>query len=184
MSRTRVIVFAPLLAVNAVVATVALTRTIHLGQSSHTSSSAIVAKRTAQLDRFEASLNAQLAKKPPPLPKVPPGSASAGRRSPRQARSPRRFGMSGPPRSSSTSTAPAASTRAKGPSPVTTEEAPMTSHAGRLYAPAGSLFAFFVLWAAIAAHPWAVRRRPPTRASSLSPSANGASAPTQPWSRR
>ena len=31
----------------------------------------------------------------------------------------------------------------------------MTSHAGRLYALAGSLFAFFVLWAVIAAHPWA-----------------------------
>ena len=31
----------------------------------------------------------------------------------------------------------------------------MTSNAGRLYALAGSLFAFFVLWAVIAAHPWA-----------------------------
>ena len=31
----------------------------------------------------------------------------------------------------------------------------MTSHTGRLYALAGSLFAFFVLWAAIAAHPFA-----------------------------
>lgn len=78
MSRTLVIVFAAMLAVNAVVGTVALTRSIHLGQASHTSSNAIVAKRTGQLDRFEASLHAQLAKKPPPLPKVPPGSASGG----------------------------------------------------------------------------------------------------------
>ena len=79
MSRTLAIVFAALLAVNAVVGTVALTRSIHLGQASHTSSNAIVAKRTGQLDRFEASLHAQLAKKPPPLPKVPPpGSASGG----------------------------------------------------------------------------------------------------------
>jgi hypothetical protein len=31
----------------------------------------------------------------------------------------------------------------------------MTSHVGRLYAAAGALLAFFVLWAAIAAHPWA-----------------------------
>jgi hypothetical protein len=31
----------------------------------------------------------------------------------------------------------------------------MTSHSGRLYALAGSLFVFFVLWAVIAAHPWA-----------------------------
>ena len=28
-------------------------------------------------------------------------------------------------------------------------------HSGRLYALAGSLFAFFVLWAVVAAHPWA-----------------------------
>jgi hypothetical protein len=31
----------------------------------------------------------------------------------------------------------------------------MTSHTGRLYGLAGALFAFFVLWAVIAAHPWA-----------------------------
>ena len=31
----------------------------------------------------------------------------------------------------------------------------MTSHTGRLYALAGALFAFFVLWATISAHPWA-----------------------------
>ncbi len=31
----------------------------------------------------------------------------------------------------------------------------MTSHSGRLYAIAGSLLAFFVLWAVVAAHPWA-----------------------------
>ena len=79
MSRTLAIVFAALLAVNAALGTVALTRTIHLGQASHTSSNAVVAKRTRQLDRFEASLHAQLAKKPPPLPKVPSGSASGGR---------------------------------------------------------------------------------------------------------
>jgi hypothetical protein len=78
MSRRLAIVFAALLAVNAVVGTVALTRTVHLGQAAHASSSTLVAKRTAQLDRFEASLHAQLAKKPPPLPKVPSGSASGG----------------------------------------------------------------------------------------------------------
>ena len=31
----------------------------------------------------------------------------------------------------------------------------MTSHVGRLYAAAGALLAFLVLWASIAAHPWA-----------------------------
>jgi hypothetical protein len=30
----------------------------------------------------------------------------------------------------------------------------MTSHVGRLYAAAAAVLAFFVLWAAIAAHPW------------------------------
>jgi hypothetical protein len=30
----------------------------------------------------------------------------------------------------------------------------MTSHVGRLYALAGTLVIFFVLWAAIATHPW------------------------------
>jgi hypothetical protein len=30
----------------------------------------------------------------------------------------------------------------------------MTSHVGRLYAAVAAVLAFFVLWAAIAAHPW------------------------------
>ena len=33
--------------------------------------------------------------------------------------------------------------------------AAMTSHTGRLYALAGALFTFFVVWAVVAAHPWA-----------------------------
>jgi hypothetical protein len=81
MSRSHAIVFAALLAVNAVIGTVALTRTIHLGQASQTASrnatATLVAKRTAQLDRFEASLKTQLAKKPPPLPKVPSAATYA-----------------------------------------------------------------------------------------------------------
>jgi beta-phosphoglucomutase-like phosphatase (HAD superfamily) len=75
MSRTTAVAFAVLLAVNAVVGVAALTRTLRLGQASQQASqrasSTLVAKRTAQLDRFEASLRAQLAKKPPPLPKKP-----------------------------------------------------------------------------------------------------------------
>jgi len=74
MSRTHATVLAVLLALNAVVGTVALARTLHLGQASHKASNVLVAKRAAQLDRFEASLKAQLAKKPPALPKVPPAS--------------------------------------------------------------------------------------------------------------
>jgi hypothetical protein len=33
--------------------------------------------------------------------------------------------------------------------------AAMTSHTGRLYALVGALFTFFVVWAVVAAHPWA-----------------------------
>jgi hypothetical protein len=36
----------------------------------------------------------------------------------------------------------------------TKAERTMTNHTGRLYALAASLAAFFILWAAIAAHPW------------------------------
>ena len=77
MSRTHAVVFAVLLAVNAVIGTVALTRTLHLGQASHTASNALVAKRSAQLAKFEASLKAQLAKKPAPLPKMPAPTTSS-----------------------------------------------------------------------------------------------------------
>ena len=80
MSRKHAIVFAVLLACNAVLGTVALTHTLHLGQASQQASqkaaSALIAKRTTQLDRFEASLKAHLAKKPPPLPEVPPATTS------------------------------------------------------------------------------------------------------------
>ena len=76
MSRTLAFAFAALLALNAAVGAVALTRTLHLEQASHKTSDTLVAKRTAQLDRFEASLHAQLSKKPPPLPKMPAVSAS------------------------------------------------------------------------------------------------------------
>lgn len=76
MSRPLAMAFAALLALNAIVGTVALTRTLHLGQASHKTSNVLVAKRTAQLDRFEASLKAQLAKKPPPLPGIPAAAAS------------------------------------------------------------------------------------------------------------
>lgn len=80
MPRKHAIAFAVLLALNAVLGTVALTHTLHLGQASQQASqkaaSTLIAKRTTQLDRFEASLKAHLAKKPPPLPEVPPATTS------------------------------------------------------------------------------------------------------------
>ena len=81
MSRSHAIVFAVLLACNAVIGGIALARTLHLGQASQQASQkvagAVVAKRTTQLDRFEASLKAQLARKPPHLPKVPQAATSS-----------------------------------------------------------------------------------------------------------
>jgi hypothetical protein len=80
MSRRFALVFAVLLAVDAVIGAVALTRTLDLGQASQKASrkatTALIAKRTTQLDRFEASLRAQLVRKPPPLPSVPSGATS------------------------------------------------------------------------------------------------------------
>jgi hypothetical protein len=113
MSRTTAVAFAVLLAVNAVVGVAALTRTLRLGQASQQASqrasSTLVAKRTAQLDRFGASLRAQLAKKPPPLPKKP---------------SPATYASSAPP-------APAAAAVAGAPQVTYVRPAPIIVHKHR-----------------------------------------------------
>jgi hypothetical protein len=72
--RTHTFIVALSLAFAAVVGTVALTKTVHLGQAAAAKSAVspgLVAKRKAQLDRFEASLRAQLRHMPPAVPKVP-----------------------------------------------------------------------------------------------------------------
>jgi hypothetical protein len=73
MSRTAIVIVAAALAFAAVTGTIALTKTVRLGRSatSGSASSALIARRTAQLDAFEASLNAQLRQKPPAVPKLP-----------------------------------------------------------------------------------------------------------------
>ncbi|HSR23022.1 MAG TPA: hypothetical protein VLW53_05700, partial [Candidatus Eisenbacteria bacterium] len=43
----------------------------------------------------------------------------------------------------------------------------MTSHVGRLYTAAAGVLAFFVLWAAIAAHPWQARAKTDPRLTAL-----------------
>lgn len=43
----------------------------------------------------------------------------------------------------------------------------MTSHVGRLYAFVGALLAFFLLWAVIAAHPWATTAKADPRLVAL-----------------
>jgi hypothetical protein len=74
MPRKAVLIVALSLAFAAVTGTIALTKTVHLGQAAAkpSVSKRTVAKRKAQLDRFEASLRAELAKKPPAVPTVPP----------------------------------------------------------------------------------------------------------------
>jgi hypothetical protein len=43
----------------------------------------------------------------------------------------------------------------------------MTSHFGRLYSLAGALLAFFLIWAVIAAHPWATASASDPRLAAL-----------------
>jgi hypothetical protein len=70
MARKQTLGVALVLAAAAIAGALALRNTLELGQASGTgaSSARLVAKRTAQLDRFEASLRRQLAEKPPLLP--------------------------------------------------------------------------------------------------------------------
>jgi hypothetical protein len=77
--RTQSIVVALSIGLAAVFGVIALTKTVHLGQAAAGKpvSSALVAKRNAQLDRFEASLRAELRHKPPAIPKLPPAPAAA-----------------------------------------------------------------------------------------------------------
>jgi hypothetical protein len=73
MPRKAAVVVVLALAFAAVTGTIALTKTVHLGQaaSKPTVSKHAIAKRAAQLNRFEASLRAELRRKPPAVPKLP-----------------------------------------------------------------------------------------------------------------
>jgi hypothetical protein len=88
--RTHAFIVALSLAFAAVAGTVALTRTVHLGQAAAGSgvSPAVVAGRKAQLDRFEASLRAQLRHMPPTVPKVPTTPVAAPSSTPPAAPAP------------------------------------------------------------------------------------------------
>ncbi len=87
MPRTQSIVVAISIGLAAVFGVIALTKTVHLGQAAAAKpvSSALVAKRNAQLDRFEASLRAQLKHKPPAVPKLPPAPKAAAAAAPAPA---------------------------------------------------------------------------------------------------
>lgn len=75
MKKSHVFVLAVLIAVGATFGSYALTRTTELGVQVRTASNkdvdAVVTTRTRQLNTLEISLRKALAKKPPPLPRLP-----------------------------------------------------------------------------------------------------------------
>jgi hypothetical protein len=71
MTKVNVALIAGLLAVAAVLGTVAATRTVSLGAAGRHATNATVAARAKQLDAYAASLRHALAHKPPALPAVP-----------------------------------------------------------------------------------------------------------------
>ncbi|HET8529383.1 MAG TPA: hypothetical protein VFL60_10760 [Gaiellaceae bacterium] len=78
MHRLHIFLVALLLAGAAAVGTLAVLRTTGLGGAGRSAAAdTAVRRRAVQLDRFEASLRRQLARKPPPLPPVPKRPAAA-----------------------------------------------------------------------------------------------------------
>jgi hypothetical protein len=77
MSKANVAVIAGLLALAAVLGTVAATHTVALGTAQKQKAAVVVQTRAKQLDAYQASLRHALAKKPPALPAVPPAAPAA-----------------------------------------------------------------------------------------------------------
>ena len=77
MNRTRALVLSLAVGLAAVSGLFALSSTVSLGQQTHASGDAQIARRTAQLNRYEASLRQALAQKPPPLPPLPDAGQAA-----------------------------------------------------------------------------------------------------------
>jgi hypothetical protein len=71
MHRLHVTLVALLLAGAAVLGTVAVARTTHLGSTAHHTKDAAFAARTRQLTRYAAKLRRELKARPPALPPVP-----------------------------------------------------------------------------------------------------------------
>ena len=71
MNRTRALITSLLVALAAVAGVFALSHTLTLSNQANSATDQQVARRTAQLDRYEASLRRALAQKPPALPAVP-----------------------------------------------------------------------------------------------------------------
>ena len=71
MNRTRALVLSLAVGLAAVSGLFALSSTVSLGQQAHASGDVQIARRTAQLNRYEASLRTALAQRPPALPPLP-----------------------------------------------------------------------------------------------------------------
>ena len=71
MNRTRALIVSLAVGLAAVAGVFALGNTLSLGNQAHASTDKQVAQRTAQLNRYEASLRTALAQKTPALPPVP-----------------------------------------------------------------------------------------------------------------
>lgn len=78
MNRTRALIVSLAVGLAAITGVFALGQTTALGSRAHATTNRQVAKQTAQLNRYEASLRKALAQKPPALPPVPAsGSATS-----------------------------------------------------------------------------------------------------------
>ena len=77
MNRTRALIVSLAVAVAASAGVLALGNTVTLGAKANVTSDAQIAQRTAQLNRYEASLRAALTRKLPPLPSVPSSTSQA-----------------------------------------------------------------------------------------------------------
>ena len=77
MNRTRALVVSLAVAIAAISGVFALGNTLTLGAKAQSTSDTQVARRTAQLNRYEASLRKALAQQPPPLPAVPETTGQA-----------------------------------------------------------------------------------------------------------
>ena len=94
MSRTRALIVCLAVGLAAVAGVFALQSTVSLGGQAQATTDRQVAQRTAQLNRYEASLRKALAQKPPPLPAAP-ASSSVG--TPLQTTAPVRVVFHRPP---------------------------------------------------------------------------------------
>jgi hypothetical protein len=77
MNRAHALIASFGVAIAAIAGVFALANTVSLSSQTRASTDAQVAKRTAQLDRYEASLRKALAQKPPKLPAVPVADAQS-----------------------------------------------------------------------------------------------------------